>query len=334
MRPTVALRKLYGVVTATALAAAVLASVATASAAEQSTAAALPTGRLVPPAGTSLLGALVVKGSKKTEPAAWTKLEAGAGNHVSMAQIIYSWGQTIPTWRESYHLAQGRIPFISWGWVNSTDVTAGKYDTYIRTTAEGIKALGGTVFLRWFWEMDGKALASYAVSPTAYKAAWGHIRSIFMSVGATNVVWVWTPTAYGFTVGRAAQWYPGPSQVDWIGADGFDWYPTETGAPDLSFADVFKAFYQWGLTAKKPMMAAATGAVETADPMGKANWIEGIANTIRTIDPGIRAVCYLDDTSGSYTDPSLVMHWEVDSSVNSMTAWNDIANQPLFANAH
>ena len=251
--------------------------------------ATLPTGPLVPPAGTSLLGAMVVKGSKTSEPAMWNSIEAGAGNNVDLAQIMYQWGAAIPSWREAYQIQHGRIPMISWGWAKSTDVTSGKYDAYIRTTATGIKALGAQVFLRYFWEMDGKANAKYAVSPAAFIAAWDHIRKIFTSAGATNVVWLWTPTAYGFDVGRAAQWYPGNSQVDWVGADGFNWYPAESGVSAKSFAQIFSTFYKWGLSINKPMLVGATGALETSDPMAKANWIKAIATTAaekRSRDPG------------------------------------------------
>ena len=295
--------------------------------------AALPTGPLVPPAGTALLGATITKGSKTSEPIVWSRLETATGNNIDLTQIIYTWGQTIPSWRESYQLGHGRIPLISWHGAKSTDVTSGKYDSYIRSTASGLKALGGKVFIRYFWEMDGKAFASLAVSPAAFKAAWAHIRSIFSSVGATNAVWVWSPTAYGFDAGRAAQWYPGASQVDWVAADGFNSYPGVPGSSPQTFAQIFANFYKWGLSANKPMMVAATGALETSDPMAKANWIKGIASTIQATYPGMRAVCYLDTTAGWYSDPSLTLHWELTSSANATSAWNATAKLPVFANA-
>jgi len=309
------------------------AGAATARPAQSVQAAALPTGPLVPPLGTSLLGAMIVKGSRTSEPAMWDSLEAGAGNNIDMAQIMYQWGMTVPSWRESYQIQHNRTPMISWGWTKTTDINSGKYDSYIRSTATGIKALGAKVFLRWFWEMDGKANASFAVSPTAFKAAWAHIHAIFASVGATNVAWVWTPTAYGFDVGRAAQWYPGASLVDWVGADGFNWYPAVSGSAAVSFAKIYSTFYKWGIAANKPMMVGATGALETKDPMAKANWIKAIGSTVLNTYPGIRAVCYLNHTSGSYNDPNLVVHWELNTSSNSMAAWNSIAKSPVFANA-
>ena len=333
MRSSTRYRILAALGAALAVSAALLVSPVSGAGAASTHAASLPTGPLVPPAGTSLLGVTITKGSKTSEPAVWTKLETAAGNNIDLTQIIYTWGQAIPSWRESYQLQHGRIPLISWHGVKSTDVTSGRYDTYIRSTAAGIKALGGKVFIRYFWEMDGKAFASLAVSPTAFKAAWAHIRAIFSSVGATNAVWVWSPTSYGFDVGRAQQWYPGASQVDWIAADGFNSYPGVPGSSPKTFVQIFSSFYTWGLSVGKPMMVAATGALETKDPTAKANWIKGVAAAVASSDPGIRAVCYLDTVAGWYSDPSLTLHWELTSSANATNAWNSIAKQPVFANA-
>jgi hypothetical protein len=295
--------------------------------------ASFPTGLLVPPAGTTLLGAAITKGSPTSEPAAWSRMEAGAGNNLDIAQVMYSWGQAIPSWRESYHLQHGRTPMIGWGFVKTTDVLSGKYDNYILKTANGIKALGQPVFLRWFWEMDSNALKSYAVNPTDYRLAWAHIRLLFTLAGATNVAWVWAPTSHGYDVGRVDQWYPGSNQVDWVAADGFDWYPAKHGAKNESFAQIFKSFYAWGVAQNKPLMVSATGALETKDPMAKATWITNMAATVATAYPGIRAISYLDTTSGDYNDPTLVVHWELGTSQNALTAWNTIARHAVFAKA-
>ena len=292
----------------------------------------LPTGPLVPASGT-MLGSMLTKGNKTSEPAAWNALESNSAGNVAMAQTIYPWGATIPTWRESYNISQGRIPMISWGATSTTEIASGKDDAYIRSTATAIKALGSQVFVRWFWEMDGSFFAPQAVSPDSFKAAWAHIRAIFTSVGATNTVWVWSPTAYGFTTGKAQAFYPGNDLVDWVAADGFNFYPMVPNSSPSSFANIFAAFNAWGTSVGKPMMVAATGSVENSDPMAKANWITNMARTVQVLDPGIRAICYLDEPSGSYTNPGLILPWQLTSSSNAMQAWNDIAQQPTFANA-
>ena len=280
-----------------------------------------------------LLGVTITKGSKTSEPVVWSRLETAAGNNIDLTQIIYTWGQTIPSWRESYQLEHGRIPLISWHGAKSTDVTSGRYDTYIRSTAAGIKALGGKVFMRWFWEMDGKAFASLAVSPTAFKAAWAHIRGIFSSVGATNVVWVWSPTAYGFDVGRAQQWYPGrqPGRLDRArtgstGTRRSRVYPEDV-RPDL------QQLLHVGAVGRQADDGGGHRRAGDQRPDGEGELDQGHRRDRASTDPGIRAVCYLDTVAGWYSDPSLTLHWELTSSANATNAWNSIAKQPVFANA-
>jgi len=294
----------------------------------------LPTGRLVPPLGTSMLGAMLYAGTTTDKyRQSWDSLEALSSGNVDIAHTIYPWGSTVPTSRESYTLSQGRIPMISWGAAKTTDIIAGEYDAYIRVTATAIKNLGSPIFLRWFWEMDGTHFAPEAVSPADFKAAWAYIRAIFDAVGATNVVWVWCPTAYGIETGRAQPFYPGNDVVDWVAGDGFNSYPDVVGTYPQSFGSIFAAFYAWGTSVGKPMMVATTGALETSNPTAKASWIRDIARTIKVLDPGIRAICYLNHPSGWYADLSLNLHWEIGTSTNAQQAWSQIAQQPIFANA-
>jgi len=47
------------------------------------------------------------------------------------------------------------------------------------------------------------------VSPANFIAAWRHIHDIFVARGATNVEFVWCPSAYGFVTGTAQKSDPG-----------------------------------------------------------------------------------------------------------------------------
>jgi beta-mannanase len=295
----------------------------------------LPTGPLVPASGT-MLGAMVTKGNKTSEPAAWNTLESISNNNVKMAQIIYPWGATITDWRDNLAIQNGRTPMISWGGTTTTDITSGKYDSYITAQAQAIKALNTPVFLRWFWEMDGNTFAAQAVSPDAFKAAWVHIHQIFDSVGANKVAWVFCPTGYGFDKGVAQGFYPGDQWVDWVAADGFNGYPVASGTSPTDFAATFSTFYAWGMAQNKPMMVAATGSVENGTTTDKAKWIQNMARAVNTYMPGIRAICYLDEPSGWYTDPSLTMHWELATSNSATAAWTQItgAGSSFAAAAH
>ncbi len=286
------------------------------------------TGPLVPASGT-LLGALLPKVVKATEIGDWNQFVADSGSNLDVAHLIYKWGLQLPTWREQWHIDRGRIPMISWGGYQTSAITNGSQDTYIRNTALGIKALGTTVFLRWFWEMDGHHFDSEAGTPSQYVAAWAHIRSIFTSVGATNVAWVWAPTAYGFATGEAQKFYPGAALTDWIAADGFNSNP-QHGDPSESFASIYGHFYTWAAAQEKPLMVAAVGTVDGGVPQSKADWLRDMGNTVKVLYPNIKAVVYFNRAMDMYSDPA-IFRWQLDSSPESMAAWRDLATQPFFS---
>jgi hypothetical protein len=80
----------------------------------------------------------------------------------------------------------------------------------------------------------------------------GH--ELFALAGATNVRWVWCPTAAGFAAGTAQAYYPGKAYVNGIGADGYNW-----GAPGA-----------------------------------KAAWFTRAGRALRTLFPSIPAVVYFE----------------------------------------
>ena len=150
----------------------------------------LPSGPLVPTVGT-LLGVLNPQIVAAQEQADWAALEVASGRKLDLAHTIYTWGKVFPGVREASHIQNGRIPMISWGGYDTTAIANGSQDVYIRSIAANIKALNTRVFIRWFWEMDGSFFAPEVGSPSQFTAAWAHIRSVFNSVGATNVAWIW-----------------------------------------------------------------------------------------------------------------------------------------------
>jgi len=116
--------------------------------------------------------------------------------------------------------------------------------------AQAAAAYGRTIFVRYKWEMNllyrtknpfpcADPVNDYPIpknghrlqyNPQYYIWAWEHIREIFFVNGATNVVWLFNPSSNGVD---PSLYYPGDSQVDWVG---FDHYGTPQ---DSSFYDIF-----------------------------------------------------------------------------------------------
>jgi len=125
-------------------------------------------------------------------------------------------------------------------------------------------------------------------------AAWQHIWNIFHQVGATNVALVWCPGVSG-GVTKMAQYFPGASYVDWIGADGYDRKATGTAA----FSQVFGPWYSAYAGYAKPMIIGETG----AQAVDQVAYIQGLASELPTTYPQIKALVYFDapGTSGVWT---------------------------------
>ncbi len=244
--------------------------------------------------------------------------ESTNGRRYDLLHYYYGWNESFPTWRETWWQDGGRIPLLSWAGPTTTNITNGSQDSVIDARARGLKALGKPVLLRWFWEMDGSANLSRAVSPTAYKAAWRRIVSRFRAQGATNVEFVWCPTAWGFVSGEAPRWYPGDDVVDWTCADGYNWAPGKPGAEWRSLYTLLKPYYDWAVARPRPLMVGEFGAMEDPSwPGRKAQWLADARAAVKSAFPKIKAVVYFNGDGEE--DRSYV--WNVSSSSSARDTW-------------
>jgi beta-mannanase len=219
---------------------------------------------------------------------------------------------------------------VSWASEIVTNINAGLEDAWIRQQADAVKAVGKPVMIRYLWEMD--LLTEDSVSPTQFIAAWRRIHNIFEARGATNARWVWCPSAYSFTSGGAANWYPGDEYVDWIGADGYNWGSSTEQGKWRSFKDVFRDFYAWGAARNKPLLIGETGAKEGWYAGQKGQWLIDMGETIKIDYPKIKALVMFDANS---TDFSGAWHdWRLDSSWSAFDAWKRLGNDPYFTSSH
>jgi hypothetical protein len=289
--------------------------------------AAPPRPQSLAPERGALFGAYVADSEDYTPASvqrAITDLEATLGRRLDLTHAFYPWDRPFPTWREEWSLERGQIPLISWNGTYTDQIVRGEHDALIRERADGVKALGERVIIRWFWEMDGRKKADRAVSPDSYIAAWRHLRRLFAEQGATNVEWAWCPNAWSARGGRAQLFYPGDEHVDWLCADGYNWAPTKDGAPWQSFEEVFADFYDWAAPRGKPIMIGETGAQERA-PGEKGAWQGQAHAALKERFPLVRAYVHFDaiDYVQDYD-------WRVDTSASSLEAFVAMARDPYF----
>lgn len=261
--------------------------------------------------------------TERGEKLALEALESALGRRLDIDHSFYAWDKPFPTWRERWDLRGGRIPMISWNGrgAYASDIAAGHHDPLIAERAAGVGQLEHTVFIRWFWEMDGKKKSEWAQSPSDYVAAFRHIRQVFENESVYNVAWLWCPNASAFTDGRAQKFYPGPDDVDWICADGYNWAPGRSGDRWEGFAEIFAGFYEWASRQGKPLMIGEFG-VQEGQSGQKAAWVRDATETIKTAFPRIRAVVYFD-THADYD-------WRMRTSKEAFRAFQEMATDPWF----
>ena len=245
-----------------------------------------------------------------------TDQERRLGRKLDLSLYFYGFTSSFPSWREKWHLDNGRTPVISWARGDTRQINNGRYDSMIRARADGVKALGRPVFIRWFQEMDGNWTANQAHSPDDFKKAWKRIRSIFRQRGASNAVWVWCPNAHNFATGESQRWYPGDDQVDWICADGYNWAPGRSRDRWRSTAEIFSAAHAFSVQRRKPMMVGETGVQERRSGE-KAEWFRQVAPTLRDRLPNIQAWIYFDSDKR--------YDWRSATSSSSARAFRDLA---------
>jgi len=317
-----------------------------------------PAGRLVPSVG-SLFGIHTIPDSPTAKSAAdmgITKREVDAGRTMDIDNHYYAnfdsalplsgAKPTLPGWRETWDIQNGRIPLISWGGADVVQIVAGKYDAAIDAAATRLQGLGAPFFLRWFWEPDGTraSKASLSHTPADYVKAWRYIHDRFVKAGNTNAVWVWCPVSLDFypPSGQTSsdptlapnhainQWgaqpyYPGDDVVDWMCADGYNWAPNKPGTRYESFQELFQAFYNWSVPHHKPLMVGETG-VQELQPGDKAKWINAMHVSLTQHYPNIVAFLYFDTKNAN----GLSNEWWLESSPDAYQAWKTMAADPYF----
>jgi hypothetical protein len=275
----------------------------------------------VAPKDGALFGAWVGQRDTSTHYGSVLAFEEALGRKLAIDLHYRSWDNDY--WREERRdVARGRVPLITWdvrAEGQAADINDGVHDALIREKARAIAALDGPVLLRWGAEMSGGRYGP----PAEYIAAWRRIQGIFADRGADNVEWVWCPTAWSFVTDTARPYYPGDANVDWICADGFNWYPAMP--PWKSFTKIFEAFYEWGSRRGKPLMIGETGVMEDPeDPGRKAEWFRSIAGELRAM-PAIKAFVYFHSVS-----PAGYGFW-ADTSASAMTAFQRLADRRYLA---
>jgi len=186
--------------------------------------------------------------------------------------------------------------------ISVSAIASGKYDAYLFSYAEAVRAYHDPVVISFGHEMNGNwyTWGYQHTQPAVFVAAWRHVVKLFRALGARNVTWLWTVNIVNDTqrgkIPRPAPWWPGSAYVNWVGIDGYYLKPSWQFAP--LFGPTIGAVRQ--LT-DDPILIAETGAVASAgQPAKLADLFAGVRAY------GLLGFVWFDATNSKYVDFSLV----------------------------
>ncbi|MBO1335041.1 glycoside hydrolase family 26 protein [Streptomyces sp. VRA16 Mangrove soil] len=149
-----------------------------------------------------------------------------AGKKPNLVEFYSAWGDRYETRLVQNAWDYGALAYIAWEPFKASlkDIAAGKEDAYLRDYAGSVKELNLPVALSFAHEMNGHWYPWGTKKATAkqFVAAWRHVHDVFADVGATQVIWVWSPNVVNpMPQVKLAPYWPGDSYVDWVGVIGY-----------------------------------------------------------------------------------------------------------------
>lgn len=257
-------------------------------------------------------------------------LETQVGRKFALDRQYRAWEEAIPSGYDAWTSDQGRIPVVSWkaqrrkdgSLVTWRDIAQGKEDPWIKQQAMTVASFGKPIFISFHHEPEDDPKSGTAAD---FVAAWRHVHTIFRDLHANNVSWTWIMMVGTFRdPANASAFYPGNEYVDWVAADGYNWFGCAGWSPSwLSFEEVFRSFREFSRSTGKPAMIPEWGTVDDQLMPGRAaQWFRDASTTIKSW-PEIKGLAYFNaDAECS---------WRVETSKSTLSAFSEIGQDPYFA---
>jgi len=276
-----------------------------------------------------------------------TAVESQIGRKLAIDSDYDNWATFPDTAHIKWDLQTGHLPMQSWNPLFNDDnvnacataaaINAGTYDTQLMQQAQAAKALGGTILVRFNYEMtdnqDNTCFTGFpitnnlALAAQEFVSAWRHVVGRFRAAGATNVQWVWAPGIGAYQQGIWQMFYPGDAYVDWIAIDMYN----KTLTPgSFSTQPGLAQFYSGASTHGKPLMISENAGYQDSseNPDPQTEWIQ-TARTYIKAHPAITAYVYWDTylqvpPPPPYSDAGYILQGP------GLQAFKALANDPYF----
>ncbi|WP_439131068.1 glycoside hydrolase family 26 protein [Polaribacter sp.] len=211
-------------------------------------------------------------------------------------------------------------------------IANGDYDAYIKEWATEAAKVDTPIYLRMGHEMNDPYRYPWGPQnndPEEYVAAFRHVREVFESVGATNIIWVWSPH---LSYGKFKEYYPGEDYVDII-ATGVLNYGTSTSWSDWwTFKEIFGNYYDQLAAFYKPIMIAEFGCLKPGGD--RAKWFGDTLENFNKKYPFVNAIVFFHYASdGTITYKNVDWYFKNDKEVTDeikkqLKKWDPRIRQP------
>jgi hypothetical protein len=252
------------------------------------------------------------------------RVEGQIGRKFDIDHRYYGWNAQIPSAVQRWDVDNGRIPFVNWlAGSRWSAISSGSQDAWIRSRADAFRNFAAPIYLTFHHEPEDD-LGGYG-SPSEFAAAFRHIVGIFRDRGANNVAFVWTMMSWTFNPGSGLplnDYYPGDDYVDFVGSDGYNWYPGRSGSQWVPFQQIFQPTQDFAVAHAKPWIAVEYGVQEDPAQQGrKGQWFRDALQTAKGW-PSLKGLIYFDEHKA--------YNWLTDSSDSSMAGYRDLALDPYM----
>jgi hypothetical protein len=232
-----------------------------------------------------------------------TAFASATGAKPDLVMYYSGWFVPFPVGFATTAASNGAVPLVQMDpdGISVAKIAAGRYDGYLSSYAEAVRAYRHPVIAGFGHEMNGSwsSWGYQHTSPKVFVAAWRHIVTLFRELGAGNVTWLWTVNIVNNTqqgrIPPPAPWWPGSSYVTWVGIDGYYL------KPNWQFAPLFgPTIASIRALTRDPILIAETGATATSGQPAK------IADVFAGIHAyGLLGLVWFDSTNSAGQDFSV-----------------------------
>jgi hypothetical protein len=200
-------------------------------------------------------------------------------------------------------------------------ISDGSHDAYITAFARQVRDWGGQLGLRFLHELNAPfnpwGAGVNGNTPDEAVAAWNHVRQIFNTEGAHNIMWVWCVNVHAPGYADYTSLYPGDDAVDWVAVDGYNGGDALPWGGWRSAQEVFgESLASLHELTDRPLAITEVASAEQGGD--KATWINGLFNL--ALDQDVRVIIWFE--YNKETD------WRIESSASAAAAIRREATVP------